>query len=193
MNALRQIEQEVLALGREWTRLELQKRLQERCDGVAMVSAQTGQPLNNTRWRPLELDTVVGKVKLKVRHGHGPEGWICPAREAWGLKGYERKTPELQARLAYTASVVGSYAEAETMAATWGTPVSDGCIHQQVQKLGKQAQTLELPTPVAARSEPPFSLVVMMAGWPGSGARTGELDRAGRTPSGWTGRRSSQR
>ena len=165
MNPLRQIEPEVLAVGREWTRLQLQKRLQEQCDAVPLVSAPTGPPLNNTRWRPLELDTVVGKVKLKARHGHGPEGWICPAREAWGLKGYERKTPELQARLAYTASVVGSYAEAETMAATWGTPVSDGCIHQQVQKLGQQAQALELPTPAAARSEPPFSLVIMMDGW----------------------------
>ena len=165
MNPLRQIEQEVLALGREWTRLQLRKRLQEQCDAVPMVSVPTGQPLNNTRWRPLELDTVVGKVKLKVRHGHGPEGWICPARVAWSLQGYERKTPELQARLAYTASVVGSYAEAQTMAATWGTPVSDGCIHQQVQKLGKQVQALALPTPVAARPEPPFSLVIMMDGW----------------------------
>ena len=165
MNPLRQIEQEVLALGREWTRLQLQKRLQEQCEAVPMVSVPTGQPLNNTRWRPLELDTVVGKVKLKVRHGHGPEGWICPARVAWSLQGYERKTPELQARLAYTASVVGSYAEAQTMAATWGTPVSDGCIHQQVQKLGKQVQALALPTPVAARPEPPFSLVIMMDGW----------------------------
>lgn len=155
----------MLALGREWTRLQLQQRLQAQCDAVAMLSTQTGQPLKNTRWRPLELDTVVGKVELKARRGHGPEGWICPAREAWGLKDYERKTPELQARLAYTASVVGSYAEAETMAATWGTPVSDGCIHHQVQKLGKQAPTLELPTPVPARCERPFSLVIMMDGW----------------------------
>ena len=128
-------------------------------------SSQADQPLGNTRWRPLELDTVVGKVELRARHGHCPQGWFCPAREAWGLKPYERKTPELQARLAYTASVVGSYAQAETMAATWGTPVSDGCVHHQVQKLGQQAQCLELPTPVAARSEPPFSLVIMMDGW----------------------------
>ena len=51
------------------------------------------------------------------------------------------------------------------MAATWGMPVSDGCIHQQVQKLGKQLQALALPTPVAARPEPPFSLVIMIDGW----------------------------
>jgi len=167
MNALRQIEQEVLALGREWTRLELQKRLQAQCDAMPVECAQTGQPLENTRWREMELDTVSGKVQLRARHGRQAQHkkWICPARVAWGLGPYERKTPELQARLAYTATVVGSYAEAETMAATWGTAVSDGCIHQQVQSLGSRAQALVLPTPLADKSEPPFSMVIMMDGW----------------------------
>jgi hypothetical protein len=169
MNPLRRIEQEVLALGREWTRLELQKRLQEQCDAMPMECAQTGQRLENTRWREMELDTVAGKVHLRARHGCQAQKkkrkWICPARVAWGLTPYERKTPELQARLAYTATVVGSYAEAETMATTWGTPVSDGCIHQQVRSLGSRAQTLVLPTPGAGKSEPPFSLVIMMDGW----------------------------
>ena len=167
MNLLRQIEQEVLALGREWTRLELQKRLQEQCDAMSTECMQTGQPLENTRWRQMELDTVSGKVQLQARHGRQAQDkkWICPARVAWGLKPYERKTPELQARLAYTVTAVGSYAEAETMAATWGTPVSDGCIHQQVQSLGPKAQALVLPTPAAGKSEPPFSMVIMMDGW----------------------------
>ena len=82
-----------------------------------------------------------------------------------GLKPYERKSPELQARLAYTATVVGSYAEAEQMATTWGTPVSDGCIHRQVQELGQKVPTLKLPTPTPIKDEPPFSLVIMMDGW----------------------------
>jgi hypothetical protein len=167
MNPLRRIEQEVLALGREWTRLELHKRLQEQCDEMPMECPQTGQTLENTRWREIQLDTVSGKVKLRARHGFlvQQKKWICPARVAWGLKPYERKTPELQARLAYTATAVGSYAEAETMAATWGTPVSDGGIHQQVQNLGSRAQALALPTPVAEKSEPPYSMVIMMDGW----------------------------
>ena len=167
MNLLRQIEQEVLALGREWTRLELQKRLQEQCDAMSTECMQTGQPLENTRWRQMELDTVSGKVQLQARHGRQAQDkkWICPARVAWGLKPYERKTPELQARLAYTVTAVGSYAQAETMAATWGTPVSDGCIHQQVQSLGPKGQALVLPTPAAGKSEPPFSMVIMMDGW----------------------------
>ena len=167
MNPLRRIEQEVLSVGREWTRVELQKRLQEQCDAMEMDCAQTGQALENTRWRELNLDTVVGPVKLRARHGHAveQEQWICPARVAWGLKPYERKTPELQARLAYTATAVGSYAEAEKMATTWGTPVSDGGIHHQVQKLGEKAQGLKLPTPLAVKAEPLFSMVIMMDGW----------------------------
>lgn len=166
MNPLRAVEQEVLARGREWTRQQLQQNLQRQCDAMEMVSAQTGAALKNTRRRTMKLDTVVGPVELNVRHGYCPKGgWICPAREAWNLEPYQRKTPELQARLAYTASVVGSYAEAETMATTWGTPVSDTCIHQQVQGLGQRIQALELPTPVKVGAERPFSLVIMMDGW----------------------------
>lgn len=167
MNRLRQIEPEVLALGREWTRKELEKRLQALCEELPPECPQTGQALENTRWRALELDTLSGKVHLRVRHGRRVQSkeWICPARVAWGLQPYERKTPELQARLAYTATTVGSYAEAETMATTWGTPVSDGSIHQNVQRLGQRAPALGLPTPVAKKAEPPFSLVIMMDGW----------------------------
>lgn len=166
MNRLQQIEQEVLAAGREWTRTQLEKRLQEECLAVEMVSAKTGEELEDTRWRSMGLDTVVGKVNLKVHHGLCPEeGWVCPTRRAWGLKPYERKTPELRARLTYTATVVGSYAEAEQLAGIWGTPVSDTSIHQCVQELGPQAQKLVLPTPVPAPREAPFDLVIMMDGW----------------------------
>ena len=82
-----------------------------------------------------------------------------------GLKPYEQKSSELQARLASTATVVGSYAEAEQMATTWGTPVSHGCIHRQVQELGQKVPTLKLPTPTPIKDEPPFSLVIMTDGW----------------------------
>jgi hypothetical protein len=167
MNGLRQIEQEVLALGREWTRVPLEKRLQKQCDEMALVSAQTGQKLRRVRRRPLELDTGVGQVKLLAPRGYekqtGP--WISPAREAWEIDDYERKTPERQARLTHTVTAVGSSVEAEKLAATWGTPVSDGCIHQQVQKLGQKALARKLPPEPISASEPPFSLVIMMDGW----------------------------
>ena len=60
---------------------------------------------------------------------------------------------------------MGSYAAAEQLATLWGTPVSDGGIHHQVQQLGPQAHALQLPTPAAPKAEPSFSLVIMMDGW----------------------------
>ena len=118
LNRLQPIAQEVWAVGREWTRALLEKRLQAECLAVEMVSAQTGEELENTRWRSMGLDPVVGKGSLKVRHGDcaEEEAWVCPTRQAWGLKPYERKTPEWRARLAATATVAGSYAEAEKRA-----------------------------------------------------------------------------
>jgi hypothetical protein len=62
--------------------------------------------LQDTRWRDLQLHTVVGVVRLRVRHGYAPAlaRWVCPAREAWGLAAYQRLSPELEARLTYTAT-----------------------------------------------------------------------------------------
>ena len=51
------------------------------------------------------------------------------------------------------------------MTKTWGTPVSDSCIHPQVQKLGIKAQNVELPTPAVVKPEREFSLVIMPDGW----------------------------
>jgi len=167
MNRLRHLEQDALARGREWTRRLLREELQQQSAALPMVCAQSQQPLTQTRWRSLQLDTVVGVVKLRVRHGYSAtQGcWICPARQQWGLQPYERKSPELQARLTHTATVVGSYLEAEQMASSWGTPVSAGSIFHQVQRLGEKAQQLQLPTPAVVPAEPAFSLVIMMDGW----------------------------
>ncbi len=167
MNPLRQIEQEVLAQGREWTRRRLEQALQAQSDQMPACCPETGQPLKEVRWRNLQLTTVVGTVKLRVRHGYSPalKQWVCPARARWGLEAYQRLSPELQSRLAYTASETASYEAAANMAARWGSPVSDGCIHQQVQRLGQAAAQLTLPTPPAPRAEPEFSLVIMLDGW----------------------------
>jgi hypothetical protein len=167
MNLLRELEQNVLAEGREWTRQRLEKKLQAESDALEPLCPQTGQGLKDVRWRDLQLNTVVGTVELRVRVGYSPAlgQWICPARQAWGLAAYQRLSPELEARLAYTASETASYEAAARMATTWGSPVSDGCLHQHVQSLGAQAAELELPTPAPAPGEPPFSLVIMLDGW----------------------------
>jgi hypothetical protein len=167
MNQLRQLEQEVLAEGREWMRQQMEKRLQARSNELPAVCPDTGQGLKDVRWRDLQLTTVSGLVKVRVRHGYSPAlgGWVCPARAAWGLKAYQRLSPELESRLAYTASETTSYEAAAKMAARWGSAVSDGCIHQHVQSLGDAAAQLELPHPVKPLGEPELSLVIMLDGW----------------------------
>jgi hypothetical protein len=167
MNGLRQLEQEVLAEGREWTRQRLEKRLQAHTDKVPAVCPQTGEALKDVRWRDLQLITISGIVRLSVRHGYSPalDQWICPARQVWGLRAYQRLSPELESRLTYTASETTSYEAAAKMADRWGCPVSDGCIHQLMQRLGEAAEELELPDSVKPLGEPEFSLVIMLDGW----------------------------
>ena len=167
MNRLRQLEQEALAEGREWTRRRLEKQLQDDSDALPAVCPKSGEGLKDVRWRELQLITISGVVKLRVRHGYSPAlgQWVCPARQAWGLQSYQRLSPELESRLAYTASETTSYEAAAQMAARWGCPVSDGCIHQHLQSLGDAAEQIELPQPVIPPMEPEFSLVIMLDGW----------------------------
>lgn len=167
MKAVREIEQEVLEESREWARRELQRRLQAECESIEPLCPKTGQRLKDTRWRELQLNTVVGTVTLRVRHGYSLAlgQWVCPVREAWGLEAYQRLSPELQARLAFTATETSSYEAAASVATAWGTPVSDGCIHQLVQNLGQKAEGLEGPASAPVAHEPEFSMVIMLDGW----------------------------
>jgi hypothetical protein len=167
VNKLRQLEQDVLAEGREWTRQRLEKRLQDQSDVMPAVCPKTGDGLKDVRWRDLQLMSISGVVKLRVRHGYSPAlgQWICPVRQAWNLQSYQRLSPELESRLAYTASATTSYEAAAQMATRWGCPVSDGCIHQHLQSLGKTAARIELPHPVITPQEPEFSMVLMLDGW----------------------------
>lgn len=167
MNPLRQLEQDVLAEGREWMRQRLAKRLQDDSDALSAVCPKTGEGLKEVRWRDLQLITISGVVNLRVRHGYSPAlgQWVAPVRHRWGLKAYQRLSPELESRLAYTASATASYEAAAQMATRWGTPVSDGCIHQHMQSLGETAEQIELPPAVIPPQEPEFSLVMMLDGW----------------------------
>jgi hypothetical protein len=167
VNQLRQLEQDVLAEGREWMRQRLEKRLQDRSDALVAVCPTTGEGLKDVRWRDLQLITISGVLNLRVRHGYNPAlgEWVCPIRHLWGLKDYQRLSPELESRLAYTTSATASYEAAAQMATRWGCAISDGCIHQHMQSLGKAAEQLELPSPVIPPQEPEFSLVIMLDGW----------------------------
>jgi hypothetical protein len=77
----------------------------------------------------------------------------------------ERISPELQARLAETATACGSFEKAARTATLWGTLLSDDLVHAQVQKVGcKLAENPATdPPPQASKSQ--FSMVLMMDGW----------------------------
>ena len=112
------MEQEVLEEGREWIRRRLQERLQQQIDEIAAVCPQSGLLLRNQRRRSLKLRSISGILELKAWYGYSSaqNAWVCPCREAWGLEPYQRSTPELQSRLCYTATQVGSYEGAARLA-----------------------------------------------------------------------------
>ena len=85
--SLREIELEVEAEGREWTRQGLQQRLQAEADLHGGVFPLSGRRLVHRRCRPMQLRTGVGVIQLQVLHGQDPadQHWGCPAREHWGL------------------------------------------------------------------------------------------------------------
>lgn len=136
MNTLRQLEQDVLAEGREWTRQHLEKRLQDQSDAMPAVCPKTGEGLQDVRWRDRQLMSIPGVVNLRVRHGYSPAlgQWVCPVRQTWGLPPYQRLGPELESRLAYTARETTSYEAAAQMATRWGCPA--GTSGRQRQRTG---------------------------------------------------------
>jgi len=79
-------------------------------------------------------------------------------------------SPALEEKLAFTATLAGSYEAAAQVAGKWGSPVDDSVIHALVQRVGGQAraqieQRLKGP---ARESEPQrgcFRVGLVEAGW----------------------------
>lgn len=167
MNRLQELEQQVLEEGREWTRVRLQERLQKEIDEIGPVCPRSGLALKKRRRRSIELRTVCGVVELNAWYGYstGQEQWVHPCRQAWSLAPYQRTSPELQSRLCYTATGVGSYESAAGMATRWGSPVSDDLIRDEVQRKGEEADQADWPAPEPSKTEPEFSMVIMPDGW----------------------------
>lgn len=167
MNRLRELEQQALEAGQQWVRARLEEQFQAEADACSPQCPKTGEPLKNVRYRSMELRTVSGTVRLRVLHGYSKKlkMWVCPARIAWGLESYQRISPELGARIARTATEIGSYERASAMCSLWGSPISDGAIHGMVQLLGKRIPEISLPPEDPSKHQGPFSLVIMMDGW----------------------------
>ncbi len=130
----------------------------------------------------MHLRTAFGPVALSVWHGENPaEGrWGCPIRERWGLTPHQQLSPALEDKLAYFATVTGSYAAAAQLAAKVGCPVEDSTIQILVQRLGAKAEArtqarleqtpvekspVRAPTPLAVLMIDGFQVRFRGPGW----------------------------
>ena len=139
----------------------------------------------------MRLRTVVGVVKVVVWHGKDPvdKHWGCPIRERWGLRAHQQMSPALEEKVAFTATLVGSYEAAEKVAGKWGCPVDDSVIHALVQRVGHGAQAqIEQRLKEPAQEKDPQRgaselALLMLDGWfarfrgPGWGKKRTKRDR----------------
>jgi hypothetical protein len=81
---LREIEQEVMAEGREWTRKRLPQRLQEEADRQGGVFPLSRSPVVHRRHRLMQMQTEAGVVQLEVVYGQDAtdQHWGCPVLAA---------------------------------------------------------------------------------------------------------------
>ena len=125
------------------------------------------------RKQSMGLRSVVGRVGLEVWHGQDPQDkhWGCPIRERWGLRAHQQMSPVLEEKLAFTATLAGSYEAAAQVAGKWGCKADDSVVHALVQRAGSQAeaQTQERLKQVPQESQPQRRAsqlaLLMVDGW----------------------------
>jgi hypothetical protein len=90
----------------------------------------------------MRLRTAFGTVELAVWRGKNPHdgAWGCPIRQWWGLTAHQQLSPALEDKLAYFATVTGSYEAAAKLSAKVGYPVADSTVQVLVQRLGSKAE-----------------------------------------------------
>lgn len=151
----------------------------------------SGRKARHRRKKAMHLRTGVGVVELKVWHGQdGPKGrWGCPIRQRWNLQAHQQMSPALREKLAFTATLAGSFADAAQLAGKWDCPVDDSVIHQLVQSLGAkaeeqtQARLQEIPRESQPQRAPSELAIVMSDGWmarfrgPGWGKKKTQQER----------------
>jgi len=67
-------------------------------------------------------------------------GYGRDLRERWGLSPHQELSPALEDKLAYFATVAGSYEMAARLACKLGMPIEDSTVRALVQRLGARAQ-----------------------------------------------------
>ena len=80
----------------------------------------SGRKAHHRKRQTMHLRSVVGVIELQVWHGQDPQDgqWGSPVRERWGLRGHQQMSPALEEKLAFTATLAGSYAAAGQLAAS---------------------------------------------------------------------------
>src|SRR5262245_654201 len=134
---------------------------------------RSNRKLHHRRKHSMSLRSVVGPVRLEVWHGQDPadKHWGCPIREKWGLKAHQQMSPALEEKLAFTATMTGSYEGTAQVATKWGTAVEDSAVHALVQRVGSkaEAQTQERLKQVPHESQPQRRAsevaLLMVDGW----------------------------
>ena len=89
----------------------------------------------------MQLRTAFGVVALRVWQGKNPADgrWGTPMRQRWNLTPHQQLSPALEDKLAYFASVTGTYEMAAQLARKLGVPIEDSTVRALVQRLGARA------------------------------------------------------
>ena len=117
----------------------------------------------------MRLRTAFGVVTLQVWRGKNPADnhWGIPMRQRWGLSPHQQLSPALEDKLAYFATVAGTYESAAQLAGKLGIPIEDSTVRELVGRLGARAeeqtqQRLKTVPPAAETQRPPSALAVIM-------------------------------
>ena len=117
----------------------------------------------------MQLRTAFGVIQLRVWRGKNPADrrWGIPIRQRWGLEPHQQLSPALEDKLAYFATVAGTYESAARLARKLSIPIEDSTVRELVQRLGERAeeQTVQrlktLPQPIHPQ-RPASPLAVIM-------------------------------
>jgi len=90
----------------------------------------------------MQLRTAFGVIQLKVWRGKNPvdRRWGIPIRQRWGLGPHQQLSPALEDKLAYFATVAGTYESAAQLARKLSIPIEDSTVRELVQRLGGRAE-----------------------------------------------------
>lgn len=121
----------------------------------------------------MRLRTAFGELKLKVWRGKNPADstWGVPIRQRWGLSPHQQLSPALEDKLAYFATVAGTYESAARLAHKVNIPIEDSTVRELVQRLGARAeeQTQQrlktMPPPIDSKRPPSPLAVIMIDGY----------------------------